>query len=127
MLLNRLLLQSFFILFLTSLFGSSALARMNGEAAALDPWGNVEQISEAENESSEDSIHPQDVSGAGVDGDDAPDFPNSSRPSHTNANQACPGLICQTASIRQSQINLLSSFHAPAIFILFHSYQGYLS
>lgn len=127
MLLNRLLLQSFFILFLTGLFGSNALLRMNGEAAVLDPWGNVEQLSEAENESTEDSAHPEDLSGAGFDGDDAPNPLHSSGLSHNDSNQACPGLICQTASIRQSQINLILSFHAPAIFILFHSYQGYLS
>ena len=31
------------------------------------------------------------------------------------------------SSIRQSQINLLSSFHELPLFILFNSYQGYLS
>ncbi len=73
---TRLLLQSIFILFLTGLFGSNALARMNGEAAVLDPWGNVEQVAEAENESTENSFHPEDLSGAGFDGDDTPEFLN---------------------------------------------------
>ncbi|MBL7810493.1 MAG: hypothetical protein JNN28_21895 [Saprospiraceae bacterium] len=125
MLRNRLLLQSVFILFLTGLFGSNALARMNGEAAVLDPWSNVEQVSEAENESTEDSFHPEDLSGTGFDGDDAPEFTNLVGLKDLRGfEKVC---ACQSASIRQSQINLLRSFHAPAIFILFHSYQGYLS
>lgn len=124
---NRLLLQSLFILFLTGLFGSNALARMNGEAAVLDPWGNVEQVAEAENESTEDSFHPEDLSGAGFDGDDAPEFLNLVGLKDLRGLFFKKALSCQSASIRQSQINLLRSFHAPAIFILFHSYQGYLS
>ena len=127
MLLNRLLLPSFFVLFLTGLFGSNTPVRMNGEAAVLDPWGNVEQVLEVENESTEDSIHPEDLSGAGFDGDDVPDFPGFLRHLLAGSSQDYPALISLTASIRQSQINLMRSFHAPAIFILFHSYQGYLS
>jgi hypothetical protein len=125
MLMNRLLLQSFFILFLTGLFGTNALARMNYEAAAPDPWGNVEQAVETENESTEDSAHPEDLSGAGFDSDDAPECSNLVGLKDLRGfEKVC---ACQAAAIRQSQINLLRSFHAPAIFILFHSYQGYLS
>ncbi|HAD13275.1 MAG TPA: hypothetical protein DCF33_12660 [Saprospirales bacterium] len=127
---NRLLLQSLFVLLFTGMFGSNALARMSGEAPLPGQLCSIEQVLEAETEPADESCGPEDLSGSGF-GPGGDHLPSGCQPFFGSAfaefHSCFAGCIGQSASIRQSQVNLLNSFHAPAMFILFHSYQGYLS
>jgi hypothetical protein len=108
MFLNRLILQFLIVLFVTGLSGSNALVRMNGEAPLPGQLCNIEQVLEAETE----SFGPEDLTDSGFDpGSDhitgvQPFFGSA----YIDLHICCTGLICQMASIRQSQVNLLNSF-----------------
>lgn len=125
---KRLFLQSLFIFAFTSIFGANAVSWMHAEAVLLGQLGNIEQVLELEQEPADESFDSEDFSGSGFDDDDNNSgFSPIPKAAFSNPHQACPGLICQYTSIRQSQANLRNSLNAPARFILFHSFQGYLS
>lgn len=125
---KRLFLQSLFLFAFAIIFGSNAVAWMHGETVLLGQLSNIEQAMELEQEPADESFDSEDFSGSGFDDDENFAGPNPiPTAAFSNPLQACAGLICQNTSIRQSQTNLRNSFHAPARFILFHSFQGYLS
>jgi len=114
------------ILVLSGIFGLNAVAWIHNHASVLEQPDGTEQV-EWSDEMAENA--PE------LDGSDGPEpasaqnadwaFLFSGAASSTDFSY--PGLICRSAAIRQSQRNLLNSFQAPAIFILFNTYQGYLS
>jgi len=118
--------QYLLILVLSGIFGLNAVAWINNHASVLEQPDGTEQV-EWSDEMAENSPEL-----------DGPEGPEHGAPHHANglfwysdaANStdfSYPSLICRSAAIRQSQLNLLNSFQAPAIFILFNTYQGYLS
>ncbi|MCC6279046.1 MAG: hypothetical protein IT262_00495 [Saprospiraceae bacterium] len=91
----------------------------------------LSQLDEMEVILEQEEVSPEDSgsSGGGFNGgdNDAPvqiPLPSEAFFSLEQANTLLPG---RAAAFRQYQVNLLNSFRAPAFFILYHSFQGYLS
>lgn len=122
---NRLLTQSLFLLTLTGIFGWNAAFGIHSRTSLFEQLDDTEQVVEIE-EGVEDESFGSDGSAGFGDGD-LPERLTTPGTALFQINQTSVRLFSLSASIRQSQVNLLNSFRAPAIFILFHSYQGYLS
>lgn len=119
-------LQFLFILLLSGTMGSSAVRWVDSHWTAIGQADEPGQMVEMEAEFEDDTTDSDEFDGSGADGDFVFDLPSATE-SHCCLNRAQTGLLSLSASIRQSQVNLFDSFQAPARFILFNTYQGYLS
>lgn len=114
-----------FTLLLSNIIGVNAIRWMDSHtsvAAAPDSMTQVMEIEDATEESEEST--PFWSAGGN---DDCSDFPPASGVPELISEHEAVSMLIRSVSIRQSQINLRNSLQAPALFILFHSYQGYLS
>lgn len=125
---SRLLVQSLFILVLGGISGLNASLWVDTRTPLLSQTEAVELVLEIEDELNEESGGSGGDSGADLDDESrAPDHQSAFSEVFFGADRAHAAFLCRCASIRQSQVNLCNSFRVPAFFILFHSYQGYLS
>jgi hypothetical protein len=118
MFMSRSSVQFLFILFLSCSFGFNAIRLVQGHYAAFSQAQALEQVLEIDDDAEDETDGP------GGDEDHEP-ATGWFRPLFTNTLAHCASY--PAASIRQSHLNFVNSFQAPAFFILFNSYQGYLS
>ena len=121
----KLLVQSLFILVLAGISGTNVAAWCNSHIPLHSQADEMEVVVELEENAPENSGS----SGDGFKTDGGESTVQLSIPSEAFF-CLLPARTLSTgcaASIRQFKVNLLNSFRAPAFFILFHSFQGYLS
>lgn len=121
----KLFVRSLFILVLAGFSCSNAAAWLHGHMPLLDQTDALEVLIEQEEESHEDSGSLDERLNTDAGNGPGPVlFPLEAFYYPRLALSLSP---CHAAAVRQFLVNLLNSFRTPALFILFNTYQGYLS
>lgn len=124
---KRLLVQPLFTLVLNGFFGLHGIAWLESHTPLFSQPDAMEQVLEIEDELAEDSFGAGGPTGADFDDGGTPEQLPIPAEAFFDLVPARAVFLRRYISIRQSQENLINSFQAPDFFILFHTYQGYLS